>query len=211
MEKKNTLINVYDPLCGWCYGFGPVMIKLHEVYKDQINFDVISGGMITGSRIGPLSNMASYIKQAYKVVEQTTGVKFGEQFLNHTLEEGKVVFSSLEPAKALTIMRNLNKELVVEFSHEIQKLIYKDGIDPVQYSAYLPLFQKYGFDQKVVLPLFASKDLEQETVNEFGMAHRWKINGFPSCVVQTAEGKAYPISNGYLSYAEMEKRIQAYL
>jgi len=211
MKKKNTLINVYDPLCGWCYGFGPVLIQLQEKYKDQLEFDVISGGMITGTSIGPLSNMSSFIKKAYKVVEQSTGVKFGDQFVNKTLEEGKVVFSSLEPAKALTIMRHLNRNVVVEFSHEIQKLIYKDGIDPVQYSAYLPLFQQYGFDQKQVLPLFASKDMEQETINEFSMAQRWKINGFPTCVIQTEDGKAYPISNGYLPFAEMEKKIKDYL
>jgi len=211
MKKKNTIINVFDPLCGWCYGFGPVMVKLEEKYKNRLDFDVISGGMITGTRIGPLSNMASYIKQAYKVVEQSTGVKFGAQFVNKTLEEGKVVFSSLEPAKALTIFKHLSKSSGIVFSHEIQKLIYMDGIDPVQYSAYLPLFEHYGFDRKIVLPLFASKDMEQETVNEFSLAQRWKINGFPSCVIQMVDGKAVPISNGFLSYEQMEKKIAEYL
>ena len=211
MKNRNTIINVFDPLCGWCYGFGPVMIKLEEKYNDQLDFDVISGGMITGTRIGPLSNMASYIKQAYKVVEQNSGVKFGEQFVNKTLEEGKVIFSSLEPAKALTIYKHLSKSNGIAFSHQIQKLIYWDGIDPVQYSAYLPLFEKQGFDSKTVLPLFASKDMEQETINEFALAQRWKINGFPSCVIQMADGKAIPISNGYLSFEQMEKKVMAYL
>jgi putative protein-disulfide isomerase len=211
MKKRNTIINVFDPLCGWCYGFGPVMVKLEEKLKSKIDFDVISGGMITGARIGPLSNMAAFIKNAYKVVEQNTGVKFGSQFINKTLEDGKAVFSSLEPAKALTIYKHMSKSNGISFSHDIQRLIYWDGIDPVQYSAYLPLFEKHGFDSKTVLPLFASKDMEQETINEFALAQRWKINGFPSCVVQLADGKAIPISNGYLSFEEMEKRIAPYL
>jgi protein-disulfide isomerase-like protein with CxxC motif len=53
--------------------------------------------------------------------------------------------------------------------------------------------------------------MEQETINEFALAQRWKINGFPSCVVQLADGKAIPISNGYLSFEEIEKRIAPYL
>jgi putative protein-disulfide isomerase len=211
MKKKNTLINVYDPLCGWCYGFGPVMVQLEEKYKDRIDFDVISGGMITGTRIGPLSNMAQYIKQAYKVVEQSTGVKFGKEFVEKTLEEGKAVFSSLEPAKALTIFKHLNKSTGIKFSHEIQKLIYWDGIDPTQLKAYLPLFEQYGLDSKTVLPLFASKDMEQETINEFALAQRWKINGFPGCIVQLTDGKAVQISSGYLPFEQMEKKIEGYL
>ena len=210
MKVKNTIINVFDPLCGWCYGFGPVITKLEEKYSLQLNFDVMSGGMITGARIGPLSNMASYIKEAYKVVESSTGIKFGPKFLK-TLEEGKAIFSSLEPAKALTIFKHLSKSSGVEFSHEIQKLIYWDGIDPIQYSSYLSLFERNGFNEKTVLPLFASKNMEQETINEFALAQRWKINGFPSCVIQMGEGKAIPLTNGYLSFGEMEKKIAPYL
>jgi len=211
MKNRNTIINVFDPICGWCYGFGPVMVKLEEKYKSQLNFDVISGGMITGSRIGPLSNMAPYIKQAYKAVEQYSGVKFGPQFLNKTLEEGNVTLSSLEPAKALTIYKHLSKSNGIAFSHEIQKLIYWDGIDPVQYSAYLPLFEQYGFNNKTVLPLFASKDMEQETINEFALAQRWKVDGFPTCVIQMADGKAFSISNGFLPFEQMEEKIAEYL
>ncbi|HVE60446.1 MAG TPA: hypothetical protein VNA26_01410, partial [Chitinophagaceae bacterium] len=36
----------YDALCGWCYGFSPVMKKIEQEYKDQVSFDVLSGGMI---------------------------------------------------------------------------------------------------------------------------------------------------------------------
>ena len=209
--NKNTLILVSDPLCGWCYGFGPVMNRLYEAYKSQMDFDVISGGMITGSRIGPLSHMREFIKQAYRVVEQHTGVKFGPDFTEKTLEEGKATYSSLEPSKALSIFRTFQPNKALEFSHEIQKLIYFEGIDPVDYEAYLPLFDRYGMQEKEILPLFSSKDIEQETVNEFGRAARWGINGFPACVMQLHSGKAFVLSSGYLPFEQMEERIRPYL
>jgi len=209
--KKNTLITVFDPLCGWCYGFGPILIQLEKKYKDRLSFDVISGGMITGTRIGPLSNMAGFISNAYKTVEMHTGIKFGVGFIDKALKEGKATFSSLEPAKVLTIFRQFHPDKVVGFSHEIQKLIYSEGIDPIQYSAYLPLFESYGLDKKDILPLIASKEMEQETINEFGLAHRWKISGFPACLIQQADGKAIGLSNGYVSYPELEKKIQPFL
>jgi putative protein-disulfide isomerase len=210
-KKKSTLINVFDPLCGWCYGFGPVLIELEKKYKTELSFDVISGGMITGTRIGPLSNMAGFISQAYKQVEQSTGIKFGDGFLKGALKDGKATFSSLEPAKILTVFKEFQPEKVVQFSHEIQKKIYWDGIDPIQYSSYLPLFETYGISSKEVLPLLASKDMEQETINEFSQSQRWKVNGFPTCIIQTPDGKALGLTSGYVSFSELEKKIKTFL
>jgi putative protein-disulfide isomerase len=210
-DKRNTLITVFDPLCGWCYGFGPVLIELEKVYGNQLKFDVISGGMITGNRIGPLSNMAGFISNAYKTVEEYSGIRFGETFINKTLKEGIATFSSLEPAKVLTVYRQFHPDKVVAFSHAIQKRIYEDGIDPVQYPQYLSLFEAEGIPDKEVLPLLASKDIEQETINEFSQVQRWKINGFPACVIQKSDGSAVGLSSGYIPYVELEKRIQPYL
>jgi putative protein-disulfide isomerase len=207
----NTLIAVFDPLCGWCYGFGPVLIRLQEKYADRMNFDVLSGGMITGSRIGPIAHMAGFIRQAIPVVEQHTGIAFGSAFLDKTLVEGTAIFSSLEPAKALTIFRQYFPKKVAVFSHEIQRLIYHEGINPVDVAAYLPLFAKYGLSKDIILPQFSSSVMEQETINEFGKAYRWKITGYPACVMQMADGKAFLISNGFTSFENMESAILPYL
>lgn len=207
----NTLVNVYDPLCGWCYGFGPVLVQLEKAYKGRLKFDVISGGMITGNRVGPLSNMAGFISQAYKTVEQHTGIKFGPGFIDKALKEGTATFSSLEPSKVLMVFRQFHPDKVVEFSHEIQKLIYFDGIDPVRYAAYLPLFEKYGVDTKKALELLATKQIEAETVGDFSQAQKWGVSGFPTCIMQTADGKAYGISSGYMAFKDLEKKIQPYL
>jgi protein-disulfide isomerase-like protein with CxxC motif len=144
-------------------------------------------------------------------VEQFTGIRFGEQFIQQTLKEGTVTFSSLEPAKVLTVYKLFHPEKSVAFSHAIQKRIYSDGIDPIQFQQYLPLFEEEGIPVKEVLPLLLSKDLEQETINEFSQAQRWKINSFPACVIQQLDGKAIGLTNGFVQYAELEKRIQPFL
>ena len=208
---KNTLIYIFEPLDGWCYGFGPIIQKLQDKYAQSFDFDILSAGLIVGNRIGPLANVAGFIKQVYKVVEQNSEVKFGSKFINETLAAGKVTFSSLEPSKALTIFKQFQPEKAIVFSHDIQKLIFSDGIDPVQISAYLPLFERYGISKDEVLPLFALRGQEQETINEFGQVHRWGIKDFPTVILQMEDGKAFVISSGFTSFPEMEKRIQPYL
>ena len=78
---KPTVFYCYDAYCGWCYGFSPVMKKIAEEYKSQLEFEVLSGGMIIGEQVKHISKIASYIQSAYKRVEELTGIKFGEDFM----------------------------------------------------------------------------------------------------------------------------------
>ena len=97
MEQKDQVVYVYDPLCGWCYGFSNVITKLQENYQSKIDFTVLSGGMMMGSREEPISVMADYIKGAYKTVEQKCGVTFGERYLKGILESKTYISSSVLP------------------------------------------------------------------------------------------------------------------
>ncbi|HRH36270.1 MAG TPA: DsbA family protein [Catalimonadaceae bacterium] len=210
-STKPTIICVFDPLCGWCFGFGPVLIRLQETYKDELEFDVISGGMITGNRVGPLSNMSSFIKQAYQQVENHTGIRFGQKYIDETLEKGTATNSSLEPASMLTLFKRYQREKAVEFSHEIQKLLFIEGIDPVDMKAYIPLFEKYGFKREEIEPQLTLKDLQQETILEFQRAQNWNITGFPTCVLQAPDGKAYGLNRGYESFESLSLKIDKML
>ena len=72
---KPVLIYCYDAYCGWCYGFSPVIKKVAHEFKDQLEIDVLSGGMILPEKPTPIATIAPYIQKAYKTVEETTGIK----------------------------------------------------------------------------------------------------------------------------------------
>ena len=61
---KPIIIYCYDAWCGWCYGFSPVIKALHEKYKNQFDFEPLSGGMIPVESTQPIGNIAGYIKNA---------------------------------------------------------------------------------------------------------------------------------------------------
>jgi len=42
--EKVKLIYYFDALCGWCFGFSPVISQLEKEFEDRLNFEVISGG-----------------------------------------------------------------------------------------------------------------------------------------------------------------------
>ena len=205
--KKLNLICAYDALCGWCFGFGPVLLHLQEEFAGQLDFEMISGGMITGASAGPLANMAGFIRNAYPVVEQHTGIRFGEGFLKN-LDGGNVVFRSLEPGNVLTVVKQLKPEVQVAAAHQIQCLIYRDGINPVDYLAYKPIFDFYELDWKTVSGLLSSSETASATVNEFAQIQKWKIQGFPACILEDAEGNLTGISSGFLPAKELTSRLR---
>ncbi len=80
---KPKIIYCYDAYCGWCYGFSPVIKEIWENHKDKFDFETISGGMIPVESTQHIGGIASYIKDAYKTVENMTGVTFGPDYLWH--------------------------------------------------------------------------------------------------------------------------------
>ena len=103
--KKPKIIYIYDALCGWCYGFSPVIRRFHQHYADEFDFDVLSGGMMTGERVKPVSESMAYIEQAYKVVEARTGVRFGDDYLTNLLRPGTYMSDSEKPGMAMTLFK----------------------------------------------------------------------------------------------------------
>ena len=76
-----TLIYCYDAYCGWCYGFSKVITRISEEYRNQLEFEVLSGGMIPEDDAKHIGVIAPYIQTAHKQVEELSGIRFGEDFL----------------------------------------------------------------------------------------------------------------------------------
>ncbi len=208
--EKAKIIYVYDALCGWCYGFSPVITAVHEKYGDELAFEVISGGMITGKRIGPIGEVAPYISWAYKEVENTTGVEFGEGFLEGVLKDGKTVFSSIKPAVALSVFKTWLPGKAVEFAGTLQKAVYFDGIAPEQAEAYGPYAEAYGIPAGEFVEKMKDEAYLKLAEKDFQKSAALEVNGFPSVFFVQGD-TAWLIARGYTPFEPLDERIQKLL
>jgi len=202
------VVYVYDALCGWCYGFSPVMSQFQAKYKDDLNFEVVSGGMITGDRIGPIGEVASYIGKAYKDVENATGVKFGDTFLLRTLAEGEAVFTSIPPAIALSVFKSLSPVNSIQFASALQKAIYFDGIEPENLDAYGQIASRFGLDREAFVVKMKDPIYLKSAEEDFSKSAVLGVTGFPSVFVEYKE-RYYKIGSGYLSFSSLENNFLA--
>lgn len=201
---------IFDVLCGWCYGFSPVIAQLEEEYRDDFDFRVISGGMILGEREGPVGEVAGYIKEAYPQVEEMTGVKFGEAFLKNILEPGTAQFSSLPGALALATFRLYQPDNALAFARRMQEAVYKEGLPPTEAKTFGHCAEDFGMNATDFMRLMVDKDKLELVQNEFKVVKHWGIQGFPSVVYQKGE-KGYLINRGYRPYSELKQSFEATL
>ncbi|GAA0873049.1 DsbA family protein [Gangjinia marincola] len=197
------LYYIYDALCGWCYGFSPVIQEFCKTHKDDFKAEVISGGMITGNRIGPIGEVAGYISEAYKVVEDRTGVKFGEGFLNGILAEGTAIFTSIPSAIAMSILKQEQPEAQIAFAAALQNSIYDTGIKPKDLDAYADLLASFGLDREEALIKMNQKEYREAAEADFKFAASLGVSGFPTLVLKHND-KYYAIAKGYISLTDLE-------
>lgn len=198
---------VYDALCGWCYGFSPVMKSFFEKHRDEFEFKVVSGGMVMGERSGPIGKVASYIKTAHKQVEDRAGVKFGDQFLNGLLEDGTANFSSLQPAIAMAAFRTFKPEEQIPFAHAIQSMIYFDGFGPDDIQRYGEIATEFGVEQSEFNAAMGNEDLIKDAFADFDIARKLDVQGFPSAFIHRGE-TFYMVVHGYCEESLLERRVQ---
>lgn len=203
-------IYVYDPLCGWCYGFSPVIAKLKETYQDRATFEVIAGGMVRGDRVGPLLDIAPYLREAYRTVEKTTGVSFGQPYLDELFGEAGMIMDSEPGCLAQTAVNLLHPDLAISFASEIQNAIYSQGIPPASIQAWIDLAVTLGADRHALTSLLADDQTYQDMINGFSRAEGMGVRGFPSLFMEV-DDQRYVISRGYATWPALEVRIEEIL
>lgn len=201
--KKPKIIYVYDALCGWCYGFSPVIRQFHQRYADDFDFEVLSGGMMTGARVKPISTSMSYIEQAYKVVEDRTGVRFGGAYLTNILQPGTYVSDSEKPGMAMTLVKAIRPESAVEFAGTLQNALYRDGVDLNVDAAYGPLVEPLGIDPDEFVGNLSDPAVKEQTWAEFRLVAQYGINGFPTVIAEVGDNR-YALARGYVPYEPLE-------
>ena len=207
------LIYCYDAYCGWCYGFSPVMKKIGEDFKDQIQFEVLSGGMMTGENKAPIEKIAPFIQGAYKRVEELTGIQFGEDFLWHinNPQQSDWVMNSEKPAIALCIFKELYPDQQVNFASDLQYALSYEGRDLDDDEAYRHLLIKYHIAADGFYEKLHSEQYKEQAHYEFALCKQLQVTGFPAVLIQLSDNKFYLVAKGYTPYEELSERITAVL
>ena len=203
------MIYCYDAYCGWCYGFSPVIKRISEEYRNELAVEVLSGGMIFEEEPRHISAIADYIKSAYKTVEATTGIRFGQDFLWHIFNPDQSDWypESTKPAIALCIFKEYHPERVVELAADLQHALNYEGRDLTDDEAYRHLLPKYGIPEQDFYTKLKSAEYREKAYYEFALVKQLQVNGYPTVLLQVSDSKFYLICRGFTPYETLKARI----
>jgi putative protein-disulfide isomerase len=208
-EKTMKLYYVYDGLCGWCYGFSPVITAFDTKYNNELAIEAIPGGMITGDRVGPIGEVLSFLSpEDFKRVEDYTGVRYGKNFMEGLLKDGTSTFTSIPSATALMLFKELKPADQVAFAGELLKMVYQDGHAPMDYTAYGTLAEQFGLDATDFSTKMQEDKYLKAAEQAFVQASNLGVNGYPTLILEE-DGKRIVIARGYVGMEQLEKNFLA--
>jgi putative protein-disulfide isomerase len=204
-----TLLYVQDALCGWCFGFSPVMERIQARYAGRLAFEVLAGGMIPPEFAQPIAAKAAFIAKAYKQVEEHTGVHYGEAFLQHIFhpEQSPWRDESLTPATALCLLKAAAPDKAIHFASAIQRLHMAEGKNLSDGESYRQLAESLNLDGDDFIRRLQEEEWKEEARYEFALVKQLGITGFPAVLLQTAADKFYLIARGYTSFEALDATL----
>jgi len=205
-----TLIYCYDAYCGWCYGFSQVMKKVNSDYKNKLEIEVLSGGMILPKEPVHISATADYINNTYKNVEEMTGIKFGEDYLCHVKhpQQSDWYPNSEKSAIALCIFKEYFPDQQVNFAADIQYALHFEGRDLTDDEAYRLVLEKYNFPTEDFYEKLQEERYKENAHYEFALCRQLQVTGFPALFLQISETKFHLLARGYTDYETLNQRLQ---
>src|SRR5438034_10575944 len=77
-----TLIYIADPMCSWCYGFGPELSALLNGLP-EMELDIVVGGLRAHNTSVMDENLKATLLTHWRHVEEASGLPFSNEALAH--------------------------------------------------------------------------------------------------------------------------------
>jgi putative protein-disulfide isomerase len=197
-DRDEELIYGFDPLCGWCFAFGPTYRAIRAAHPD-LPVQMRYGGLVLGERVGPIAGHRDYLLRGLEQVRQTAGVAPGAAFLEGLLAEGTYVSDSEPPCRAIFVMERLAPAAAADYAAGLPEAHYVDGkpLDDVEVLA--ALAARHGADPGAFADLWLADEARDGTQRAFAAARAAGIRSYPTLLYrrgaqlhQVAQGFAPP-------------------
>ena len=196
------LIYVADPMCSWCYGFGPQLADLRKRLADMLGAPVpvtlITGGLRPGQREPMAADKRDEILHHWHAVAARSGMPFDQSPEVAMRREGFVY--DTEPACRVVVLAREHwaedDERVLTLFHAIQRAFYAEGRDTTQADVLREVVLANGVEPEHFDGVFDTDALRDRRKSSRVSSRRWGINGFPSLLAEQG-GTLYQIGRGY--------------
>ncbi|MBC7502491.1 MAG: DsbA family protein [Herminiimonas sp.] len=204
-----TLIYIADPLCSWCYGFGPELAGLLTGLPG-LPIQFVVGGLRAYNKESMDQTQIDTIRSHWKAVEASTSLPFRNDGLLRT----DFIYDTEPACRAVKAAEILAPATVFDVFHSIQHAFYADSRDMTQGSELAAVASAAmsaagtPTDAAAFLQVWEDAATVRATGKDFLQTQRWGIDGFPTLVLER-DGQLDLVTSGYMRTEALVEKMQA--
>ncbi len=196
-----SLLYIADPLCSWCYGFGPALAGLLERHAGM-RLDLLMGGLRPYNTETMSAAFRDMLRGHWGHVAQASGLPFSEALL----EREGFVYDTEPACRAVVAARALDAARAYGFFRAVQSAFYRDGRDATSEEVLAAIGAECGYGREALLAEMRSEAARLRTGEDFAAAQRLGVSGFPT-LAAAVEGQLYLVTSGYVTVDVLEERL----
>ncbi|MGE5096276.1 MAG: DsbA family protein [Betaproteobacteria bacterium] len=195
------LLYVGDPMCSWCYGFGPQLRTLLASRRD-VELDLLMGGLRPFNREPMSDAFRAMLREHWDHVANASGLPLDPAALQI---EG--FHYDTEPAcRAVVTTRRLDPSKAFDYYGAVQAAFYRDAKDVTRAETLAGIAAEHGFDARVFAAELESEDARADTRRDFEETQRLGVGGFPTLAVGYGDD-LFLVASGFVTAAVLEQRL----
>ena len=195
------LLYLADPMCSWCYGFGPELAKFLARHP-QAQLDLVMGGLRPYNREPASAEFREMLRGHWRHVATASGLPFSEA----ALDSPGFIYDTEPACRAVVTARHMDASGAFAYMKAVQTAFYRDGRDVTRGDELADLAAGHGYERDTFHMLFDSQALRDATRADFARTQRFGVSGFPTLGVVVGS-QVYLVTSGYATDDVLEYRI----
>ena len=196
------LLYFADPMCAWCYGFGPELRKVLAARSD-LQLELVMGGLRPLNREPMSDAFREMLAQHWQQVAQSSGLPLNPRTL---VIEGFIY--DTEPAcRAVVTARSIDPSKAFAYYSAVQGAFYRDAADVTREETLAALARDAGYDESLFAATLVTEPARRVTQHDFETSQRLGVGGFPTVAV-AYDANLYLVTSGFVTADVFQERLE---
>ena len=201
---NHTLYYIHDPMCSWCYAFGPMLSQLQQALPRSVRVERLLGGLAPDTSTPMEQEMRQRLEATWQRIEKSVpGTRFNFDFWRHCTPYR----STYNSCRAVIAATQQGGEYDERMTKAIQHAYYQQARNPSELETLVDIAEEIGLNREAFRLAIASQETERELQRQIAFAAEIGAEAYPALILKV-NGSRWPVGIDYNDAAPMLDTIE---
>lgn len=189
LPDGHHLVYFADPMCSWCWGFSPVVAAIEQEFGPELPIYPVMGDLRPYTTAPATEIEMAAVRSHWEHVRDRSQQKFDFAFFDRR----SFVYDTEPSCRAVVVMRRKGARIALEGLRRTQAAFYSRNRDVTTAAELIAIAEAMGLDAKEFSADLSSLGADRETRQDFALARKVGVKGFPTMLASAGTGLGYKI------------------